>query len=354
MESVILEVNLKNISNNYNILKRKNPDGITASVVKANAYGLGINKVSKVLIKSGCKNFFVATLNEAIELRKIDNKINIYTLNGLDKNEIKFFIKFNIIPTINSIYEFKIIQKLNKNILICLHYDTGMNRLGMNFEEMLIIQKKFISSKIKLKYIISHLASAEKLHNKYNNIQLQKFKKIKSIFKNTKLSLCNSSGIFLGSNYLFDMTRPGISIYGGYGNNRSRSMIKDVIKLKAKIIQIKKINKNETIGYNQTYRAKKSKYIATIAIGYADGIPRIISSKGSVYFKKYKSKILGNISMDSTLIDITKFYKKVKIGDYIEIINKKNDIEVIAMLAKTVSQEILTSFGKRVKIHYIK
>ena len=150
------------------------------------------------------------------------------------------------------------------------------------------------------------------------------------------------------------MVRLGISLYGGYGNNKIKKKIKNIIKLKAKIIQIKKIHKNDTIGYNHTYKAKNNGYIATIAIGYADGISRNLSNKGWVYYKNFKASIIGNISMDTLIIDITRFYKKIKIGDYVEIINNKNDIEKIALISGTVSQNIITSFGKRVKIKYIK
>ena len=205
-----------------------------------------------------------------------------------------------------------------------------------------------------MSYIISHLVSAENPSDIYNKHQLNKFTKLSLLLKNRKFSFANSAGIFLGQKYAFDMIRPGISLYGGYGNKKIKNKIKSVIKLKAKIIQIKKIKKDETIGYNHTYIAKKSKYIATLSIGYADGISRNLSNKGYGFFINYKARILGNISMDTLIVDVTNFHKKIKIGYYIELINEKNDIENIAKQVGTVSQEIITSFGKRVKLKYIK
>jgi len=228
-----------------------------------------------------------------------------------------------------------------------------MNRLGLNYNQMLYISKNINTTKIKLEYIISHLVSAENSNDSYNKKQLKQLNELKLVFINNKFSLANSSGIFLNNNFHFDMTRPGISLYGGYGNKIIKNKIKNVIKLKAKVIQIKKINKNESIGYNHTYKTKKPKYIATIAIGYADGIFRNLSNKGYVYYKKYKGKFLGNISMDTSVVDITNFYHRIKLGDYVELINDRNDIEIIAKQANTVSQNILTSLGKRVKIKYI-
>jgi len=354
MTPIILEVNLKNLIHNYNELKKINKKGKTAAVVKANAYGIGVKEASKKLIKEGCKDFFVATTEEAIELRKFNKKINIYVLNGFLKNEINLFIKYKIIFVINNIKEFDIIKKIKKEIPIILHYDTGMNRLGLNFNEMILISNKIKKTNLKIKYIISHLASSEKREDKFNNIQLLLFKKIFNYFKNYKFSIANSSGVFLNKSFHFDITRPGISLYGGYGNGYIKKRIKPVVKLKARVIQIKKIYKNQTIGYNQTYKVKKTQYVATIAIGYADGMFRNLSNKGFVYFNNNKAKILGNISMDSLVIDISKFYKNIKIGNYVELINEKNDIEMVARQAKTVSQNILTSFGNRIKIKYIK
>ena len=353
MIPIILEVNLKNIIHNYNELKKISKKTIVAVVVKANAYGTGVKIVSKKLIKEGCKDFFVATLKEGVELRKINKNINIYVLNGIDKKEINSFKRNKIVPVVNNFYEYKLISKINEPIKIILHYDTGMNRLGLNYNQMLYISKNINTTKIKLKYIISHLASAEKINDSYNNKQLRKFNKIKSFFRYNKFSLANSAGIFLNKNFLFDMIRPGISLYGGYGNKIIKNKIKNVVKLKAKVIQIKKINKNESIGYNHTYITNKSKYIATLAIGYGDGIFRNLSNNANVFFKNYKGKFLGNISMDTSVVDITNFYNKIKLGDYVEIINKNNDIEIVSKQANTVSQNILTSLGKRIKIKYI-
>ena len=353
MTSIILEVKLDNICYNYNYLRKVNKEGITAAVVKGDAYGLGINKISQILYKQGCNNFFVATIEEGIELRTKYKKVNIFVLNGVNSKEIKNFLKYKIIPVINNIKQFKLIKRLNKKISIILHYDTGMNRLGLNINEIKLIKNLIKYSKIKLLYIMSHLSSAEKTFSKTNNKQIMKFKKVLSIFKNHKLSLSNSSGIFLSYDFHFQMTRPGISLYGGYGNISIKKYIKPVIKLKAQVIQIKKINVGDTIGYNETYKLKTSKYIATVAIGYADGIPRNLSNNGYVYYKKYKANIIGNISMDTLVIDINNFYNKIKIGHYVELINYRYDIENFAKQAKTVSQDILTSFGRRVKIRYV-
>ena len=174
MIPIILEVNLKNIIHNYNELKKISKKTIVAVVVKANAYGTGVKIVSKKLIKEGCKDFFVATLKEGVELRKINKNINIYVLNGIDKKEINSFKRNKIVPVVNNFYEYKLISKIKEIIPIILHYDTGMNRLGLNYSQMIYISQNINTTKIKLKYIISHLVSAENIKDSYNKKQLKK------------------------------------------------------------------------------------------------------------------------------------------------------------------------------------
>tara|TARA_Y100000590_G_scaffold469602_1_gene658594 strand:+ start:20480 stop:21541 length:1062 start_codon:yes stop_codon:yes gene_type:complete len=352
MTAIILEVKLKNIAYNYNQFKRLNKDGVTAAVVKANAYGLGIKKIFYTLRKNGCSEFFTATIEEAIELRKLNKTISIYVLNGIQKYEIKEFLKNKIIPVINTVDEIKIISKYSNRLSILIHFDTGMNRLGLKYSQIKKIAKIVDKNDIKVKYIISHLASAERIRDKFNNIQYNKFIMARKIYDNMPLSLCNSAGTFLPSKFRLNMIRPGISLYGGYGNNIIKKLIKNPIKLKAKIIQIKNINKDETIGYNQTYKTKRNQFIATIAAGYGDGIKIQLSNKGVVIYKNKRMPIVGRISMDTLTVDITKYHKIVKLGDYVELINDQNDIEIIAKQSGTVSQDILTSFGKRIKVIY--
>ena len=159
-------------------------------------------------------------------------------------------------------------------------------------------------------------------------------------------------GITLGKSFHYDLTRPGIALYGGHFNTKLKNKIKPVIKLKAEILQIKKIKKNQYIGYNQTYRSKNAIIIAILGIGYADGVSRILSNKGYVFYKNIKFRIIGRISMDTITIDITNHNNELKNGMFLEIINYKYDIEKFATKSKTISNEILTSISNRVKRIY--
>ena len=347
--SSILEVNLKNLIHNYKVFKKFIKNKQVAATIKANAYGIGDKIAFSTLYKNGCRHFFLATLNEGLELRKSFKKGYIYILNGLENNDINIFKINKLIPILNSKIEMKVIEKTKFKFGI--HIDTGLNRLGINKKDL----PKKIYNKKNLQIVLTHLASSDEKKNLYNYFQNKKFKSINNLFKNKKIifSLANSMGTILGKDFHYDLLRPGISLYGGHYNTKLKKYIKPVVKLKAKILQIKQILKNEYIGYNQTYKTKKSIWIAVIGIGYGDGISRMLNNKGFVYYKNHKFRILGRISMDSITIDISKSCKLFKIGQYVEIINYSHGIDELAKQCETISNEILTSISNRVQRIYI-
>ena len=346
--SSILEVNLKNLIHNYKVFKKFIKNKQVAATIKANAYGIGDKIAFSTLYKNGCRHFFLATLNEGLELRKSFKKGYIYILNGLENNDINIFKINKLIPILNSKIEMKVIEKTKFKFGI--HIDTGLNRLGINKKDL----PKKIYNKKNLQIVLSHLASSDEKKNLYNYFQNKKFKSINNLFKNKKIifSLANSMGTILGKDFHYDLLRPGISLYGGHYNTKLKKYIKPVVKLKAKILQTKQILKNEYIGYNQTYKTKKSIWIAVIGIGYGDGISRMLNNKGFVYYKNHKFRILGRISMDSITIDISKSCKLFKIGQYVEIINYSHGIDELAKQCETISNEILTSISNRVQRIY--
>ena len=348
-----LEINTKNLIHNYKALSKISYNSLCAATVKADAYGIGAIKTIEILEKNKCKHFFVATLEEALLIRKKKKKTILYILNGMESNNLLIFKKNDLIPIINSIKELKLLIKNNnykKPIKYGLHIDTGLNRLGISINELNL----FNSTKLKLTILISHLSSGDEIKNNYNIIQNKKFKDSFKNFKNIKYkSISNSMGIILGKNYHHDLVRPGISIYGGHFNTKMKSIIRPVICLKSKVLQIKEINKNEFVGYNQTFKTSKKIKVAIIAIGYADGISRVLSNKGEVYHEGKTYKIIGRVSMDSITIDITKNYQNIKEGVYMELINHEYGIDYHAKKSRTICDEVLTSISKRVKRVYI-
>ena len=346
-ESGILNINTKNLIYNYNFFKKLKKDLIVAPTIKANAYGLGDKKIYNLLLNQGCKHFFVATLNEGLKLNNKNKLIKIYVLNGLQNYKLHKFKNANLIPVVNTIEEYNRIK--NARIDYAIHIDTGINRLGISPEEVAKLDLK--NSNIKL--IISHLSSSDEYKIKYNMKQRKLFdtfvnKKTKGII----FSLANAHGSVLDKTYLYDMIRPGIGIYGCYENKKLEKKIKNVINFKGKIIQIKDLQKNQYVGYNRTFKTKNKTKVALIGLGYEDGIPRSLSNKGFVYFKKDKFKIIGRISMDSFTIDISKCSHDLKVGMYVDIINEEQKVDKFAKKCKTISYEVLTSIGNRVYRNY--
>ena len=346
-ESGILNINTKNLIYNYNFFKKLKKNLIVAPTIKANAYGLGDKKIYNLLLNQGCKHFFVATLSEGLKLNNKNKLIKIYVLNGLQNYKFNQYKKANLIPVINSIEEYKRIKK--SNLEYAIHIDTGINRLGISLDNM----KKIDFKNDNIKLIISHLSSSDEYKIKYN----MKQKKFFNTFVNKKpkgiiFSLANSHGSILDKKYLYNMIRPGIGIYGCYENKNLEKKIKNVINFKGKIIQIKDLQKNQYIGYNRTFKTKRNTKIAIIGLGYEDGIPRLLSNKGFVYFKKDRFKIIGRISMDSFTIDISKCSHDLKVGMYVDIINDEHRVDKFAKKCKTISYEVLTSIGKRVYRNY--
>lgn len=352
--NAILEINNKNLAYNFKLLSKLVSKAACGATIKADAYGTGVINAFNVLYKNQCRHFFFATLNEAINIRKKFSKANIYVLNGLENNKIEIFRKLKIIPILNSKEELdKLIKEKNKKDLrFGIHIETGLNRLGININEL----KYFDIRNLKLTILISHLSSAEEKNNPYNEIQNKKFISTFNIFKSVQYkSLSNSAGTVHKKKFHYDLVRPGISLYGGYINKmiHKNLPIKPVIRFKAKVLQIKKIKKNQFVGYNQTHKTKRETNIAIIGAGYADGISRTLSNKGYVYYKNKKFKIIGRVSMDSITIDIGKNNKMIKSGMYMDLINDKHDIEKMAKICNTISNEILTSISKRVERVYI-
>ena len=355
--NALLLVSLENIKKNYEFLKTKVKDSDLGISIKADAYGLGLKKVCSSLLKVGCKTFFVATPNEALETIKIAENADIYVLNGVTEKKIAItLIKKGIKIVINNKDQLeKLINiSIEKNFkpACALHIDTGMNRLGIDLEsmeEMYSLAKKHLN----ILLIMSHLSCSENKMSKVNNYQLDKFKSIKNKFKKYKklrYSLANSNGILLNKKFHFNLCRPGGLIYGLTLSNCSVKGIKAVTRLLARVLQVKKIKKGEYVGYGENYKADRKLIIATIGIGYSDGLPRSFS--GSAYYKKFEFPIIGSISMDLCTIDISE-YESLKVNDWVEIFGQSNSIEDFASNCGTITYEIASKIGSRVKRIYL-
>ena len=355
-DNCLLKINLNRIGQNYKkIQKRISKNSEISAVLKSNAYGLGLQNIAKKLIKIGCKSFFLNTFKEALYLRKICPSLDIYLLNGLvniNYEDMEEVLDKNIIPVINSSEELEKLVKFKKNnddcINISLHFDTGINRLGIRQSELANIINTCKKNHIKVKCVMSHLiASDEKtILNKEQKI---KFDEIIKNFPNAIFSISNSNAIINYKSMNYGMVRSGGNIFGVTSDDFAQSF-----DLYARVLQITRAEEClNHFGYNSTFKSTELKRIAILGFGYADGYPRLLSNKGEVFFKKRLS-IIGTISMDYTIIDISTLDTgQIKVGDWVELIGENINIKEISKKSQTIPYEILINICSRAKKQYI-
>ena len=356
-----IEISLDQIKSNWTALNFAS-NGKAAAVVKADAYGFGMTRITKTLINAGCKYFYVANLDEAIQLRKeITNQdIRIAVFEGfLEGTELTYFNN-KLTPIINNLKQLKrliFLFRQGKKIRAILNINTGMNRLGLHSREIDFLQKnKNIVNELEWDFIMSHLANSEDFRNVINDTQLNKLLEFSKNFPNIKLSFSNSCGIALGSKFCLDQTRPGIGIYGvnGSGENiilNSKNLTLPV-KLHAPIIQIKEVGIGEAISYGGIDITARKSLLATIGIGYADGWIRQLKKNTSINIDKEECKIMGNITMDSFVLDITKIkINSLNEGDYLCLLDNYNIKNLLKEL-DLISYELFTLMGPRLIREY--
>ncbi len=356
-----LTINLAALEKNYKILDGLSAKPcVTGACVKADAYGLGAREVVSTLNNAGAKHFFVATLEEGVQLRAHVKEAQIYILNGFFGNKCRVYYEYSLIPVLNSLAEIESYNnwahEMDMKLPAVIHFDTGMNRLGLSASEARILSEDLsVLDGIELRYIMSHFSSSEEKANPVNQEQYKKFLNISAHFKGVKVSLCNSAGIFLSSDYHLDLTRPGIALYGGALNSEMQKMVKPVVSLSVPVLQVRSVKKGNKAGYNGSYEFINDTKIATISVGYADGLFRSLGNKGEFYWQGCELPIRGRISMDLVICDLSRLPENLYpvSGDMVEVIGKNQTIEDIAAKARTIPYEILTSLGSRYKRSYI-
>lgn len=357
----VLTVNLQNLRENYRILAQKAGESCAvAAVVKADGYGLGAVSIAGDLIQAGCRDFFVATPEEGLELRAAHKDINIYVLNGFYASYAEHYPAQNLVPVLGSFMEIEsytaLAQKHGRALPTFLNFNTRMNRMGLGAleAEELIADMDRLGG-LEIMGVMSHFACADEADHPMNETQYELFAAIAAHFPKAKKSLCNSSGIFRDSKYHFDMVRPGMALYGLNPTSETDNPMKPVITLEVPVIRTRIVYKDAVVGYGATYRFDKKTQIATLSAGYADGIFWALSNKGAFYWNGYECPIRGRISMDMTSVDLCNVpqAERPKPGDYLELIGPHQSPAQLAAGAGSFDYEILTALGHRYRRLYI-
>ncbi|WP_024509921.1 alanine racemase [Bradyrhizobium sp. ARR65] len=353
----ILTIDLDAIIANWRKLEKAAVPAECAAVIKANAYGCGTEPVAKALAAAGCKTFFVATLDEARAARAAAPEATIYVLNGFFQNTGEFYAEINCRPVIgelNELAEWDVFcRRSGWSGGAAIHIDTGMNRLGLTIQEAQGLIPRINAGDHGITLVMSHLASAEQLNNPMNARQLGAFREIASLFTGVPASLANSSGIYLGSPFVFDLVRPGAALYGVNPTPEADNPMQPVVDLKARIVQIRNVERGDTVGYGGTWTARRATRLAILATGYADGYFRAAGSNdgtrgADVVVAGKRCPIAGRISMDLIAIDITDLpTNAVRRGHMATLIGEGITVDELAHHFGTIGYEVLTSLGRR-------
>jgi alanine racemase len=353
----ILTVDLDAIVANWRKLEKTAVPAECAAVIKADAYGCGAEPVARALAAAGCKTFFVATLEEARHARAALSTAAIYVLDGFFQNCGDVYAKLDAKPVIgdlNELAEWDVFcRRSGWQGGAAIHIDTGMNRLGLTISEAQGIIPRINAGDHGITLVMSHLACAEALNHPLNSKQLANFREIASLFSGVPASLSNSSGIFLGPQFQFDLVRPGAALYGINPTPEADNPMQPVLDLKARILHVRTVDKGETVGYGGTWTARRPTKLAIVSAGYADGYFRAAGSNdgtrgAEAVVAGNRCPIAGRISMDLIAIDITDVEKNAaRRGHMVTLIGEGVTVDELAHHFGTIGYEVLTSLGRR-------
>lgn len=332
------------IVENWRFFKKLAPGAAVSAVVKADSYGLGAVGASRALAQAGARVFFTATSAEALIVRKaLGEGPQIFVLNGPAEDDLPRYGEAKLTPILNSIAQIKL---WNARGPAGLHIDTGMNRLGIGPEEL--TQTMLALKDTSLALVMSHLACASDVKHEKNAVQLKRFIDAAELFPKAPRSLAATAGSLIGTDYHFDLIRPGVGLYGSGALEADNPALSAAATIEAPILQVRDVEPGETFGYGATFTASQKMRTATVALGYADGYLRSLSGRGYAFLGGAKRPILGRVSMDLIILDVTDC-AEAQPGAMAEFLGPNVKLDELAALAQTAPYEILTTFAGTVR-----
>jgi alanine racemase len=346
-----LTVDLGALVDNWRDMARRSGRARTSAVVKADAYGLGIEEVGETLYIAGARDFFVATAEEGVTLRLYAPDARIFVLCGIWPGMQRLFFENDLVPVISSEEQLAFWMAILADYgeyPCALQVDTGFNRLGLTVEDALALAEDVSRpASFAPVLIMSHLACGDDPSSEMNRQQLQSFQQVSGAFEGIESSLSASAGIFLGPEYHFDLTRPGIALYGGEALVGVANPMRPVATAEARIIQVREVKAGEGVSYGRAMRLTRDSRLAVVSAGYADGYMQ-------GFIGGYRVPVAGRITMDLTIFDVTDMPEgSVRAGDYVELFGNNILVDDAARAAGTIGYEMLTSMGLRHQRRYI-
>jgi len=349
-----LTIDLDALVANWRLLAARVAPARCAAVVKADAYGIGTEQAVRALHRAGCRSFFVAQVSEGVRVRAVTGAdAEIYVLNGLiaGVERLQAYVSYELKPVLGSLADLRLWSSSGLGIktAAALHVDTGMNRLGFGVDEL--IGLKAMVDTIRVDLLMSHFVSSEVANDPLNDAQIKKFERARAAFPALAGSMSNSSALFLPQKPFYDLARPGYALYGGNPTPGARNPMQPVVSLRTPVLQVREIAPGETVGYNAQWTAKRKTRLATIGIGYADGLPRNLMATqtrpgGEAMVNDHRCSFAGRVSMDLTVIDVTDA-GEVKPGTMVELMGAKITVDDVGERAGTIGYEVLTNLSRR-------
>jgi alanine racemase len=346
----VLEIDLAAIAANWRLLQERAAPALCAAVVKADAYGLGADRVAPALAAAGCRRFFVATLDEGIALRAaLGPALEIAVFNGLFPGTAEEFAAHGLVPVLNDPGQIALWRQMTARRgrgAAMLHLDTGMSRLGLTPREFAAAVGDL--RELPWHGLLSHLACADEPAHPMNEAQRRDFLAARAALPGPPASLAASSGIFLGPAFRFDFVRPGAALYGVNPQPGNPNPMRQVVHLKGRVLQVREIDRGRPVGYGATWTAQRPARLATVAVGYADGWLRSFSRRGSGRLAGVRVPLVGRVSMDLMVFDITAVDPTLaRPGVFVTLLDEEYGVDAAAADAGTIGYEILTALGRR-------
>jgi alanine racemase len=349
--SATLVIDLDALARNYAKLREAASTVECAAVVKADAYGLGVEPVARRLLREGCSRFFVATAAEAAELRAFAAEADICVLEGARDGEIDTLAAARATPVLCSLEQ---VERWRSRGRALLQVDTGMGRLGLSSNDVEELERRpELLAGIDVELVVTHLACADEPSHPLNCLQLEAFERLRRRLPSARVSIGNSAGTLTGGAQRGDVVRPGIALYGGNPFADQPNPFEPVVTLRAPIVQIREVDAIQTVGYGATFGVAPPARLAVVALGYADGYPRALGNRGVVAVGGERAPVVGRVSMDLICCDVTAVPRElVRVGAPVEAIGPNVPLDEVAAAAGTIGYEILTRLSPRLKREY--
>lgn len=355
-----LTVRLGALAANYREVLRRAAPAAAAPVVKANAYGMGIAPVVHALERAGADSFFVARVEEGIEARALAPNARIFVLDGIAPGTAPALEAHRLTPVLNSLDEFAEwsarARSERKDLDAALQIDTGMNRSGLSHAELAQLASRLRESLVgvNLVLIMSHLARADETGHDMNWTQLARFRAALAVLPPAPASLAASAGIELGRDFLFDLVRPGIAIFGGSPLPGRPSPYRTAAVLSGRVLQVRHLEAGDTVGYSASFTATRPARLAIVATGYADGLIRAVGARGFAAIAGVRVPFAGRISMDLLALDATDVPEQALVrGTEVEFLGDTISLEDVAEWSGTITHEVLTALSPRAHRIYV-